>query len=494
MDKYRYNNVAERYSKVNRFFLIAAYLLYFVFILYLFIAAKEGKVTMQLAVIESAVLILLDVVNAIVLIGKKASVHYKFFMAIEVVLVYIVISFTTPASFLGLALVGILGVSIPYYDHKYFMSVFIANIVIYSVCQILRLTGDVVQGDSSSICNAIMIYAMFIVMWRIGIICKAFSDHALGAVEEQKDKQERMLGEIIEISQTVKTESDTSKEMMGLLLDSATRAARSMQEIASAADLTAGNIATQTSMTQDIQDAIEETKERSKEMVAIATNSNEDITYNKEMMEKLLKQSQQITETNHQVTDSMEKLQNKTKEAEDIAAMILNISGQTNLLALNASIESARAGEAGRGFAVVAEQIRQLAEETRHSTESITEIITELNANAQAVVQAVETSVTATESQNEMIEKTADSFGRLNQDMTKLITDINEIDAKIEELSDANNQIVDNISQISATTQEVTASASQTTTLSEKNVEYAQNTQTAISMIQESTSKLEQYI
>lgn len=494
MNKYRYNDANERYSKVNRFFLLSTYLLYIVFILYVFVAAKEGSVTMQYAIIQSVILIVLDAVNTIVYARKKEAVHYKTFLAAEIIVMYLAFSFTTPATFLGFALVGTLGISIPYYDNKYFMKLFIFNIVAYSVCQVLRLSSGTVHGDSSSICNVIMIYAMFIVLWRIGAICKAFSDDALGAVEEQNGKQEQMLNEIIQISQTVKAESDTSKEMMSLLLDSATRAAESMQEISSATDLTAGNIATQTSMTQDIQDAIEETKERSKEMVSIATNSNADIEYNREMMDMLLKQSEQISETNYQVTDSMEKLQNKTKEAEDIAAMILKISGQTNLLALNASIESARAGEAGRGFAVVADQIRQLAEETRQSTESITEIITELNANAQAVVQAVETSVTAAESQNEMIEKTADSFGRLNQNMTKLIADINEVDEKIEALSDANNQIVDNISQISATTEEVTASASQTTSLSEKNVEYAQNTQKSIDMIQKSASRLEQYI
>ena len=122
-------------------------------------------------------------------------------------------------------------------------------------------------------------------------------------------------------------------------------------------------------MTQSIQSAIDETGERSRKMVDVATDSNENIQENLQVMEELKNQSEQIAATNHEVTESMTRLQNKTKEVEEIAGMILNISNQTNLLALNASIESARAGEAGRGFAVVAEQIRQLAEQTKKSTE-----------------------------------------------------------------------------------------------------------------------------
>lgn len=190
----------------------------------------------------------------------------------------------------------------------------------------------------------------------------------------------------------------------------------------------------------------------------------------------------------------MGRLQNKTKEVEDIAGMILSISSQTNLLALNASIESARAGEAGKGFAVVAEQIRQLAEQTKKSTEEIRRIINELNKNAEEVVASVKVSVDETKNQNKNILSAADAFGKLNCNMTRLIQDINEIDRQILGLSDSNNHIVENISHLSAVTQQVTASAEQVREMSGQNLNYAENVKAAISQIQKKTDGMKEYL
>lgn len=59
---------------------------------------------------------------------------------------------------------------------------------------------------------------------------------------------------------------------------------------------------------------------------------------------------------------------------------ILQVLKTLKMLSLNASIEAARAGEAGRGFAVVADQVKELADETGKSAQSITQLMGELEA------------------------------------------------------------------------------------------------------------------
>jgi methyl-accepting chemotaxis protein len=80
----------------------------------------------------------------------------------------------------------------------------------------------------------------------------------------------------------------------------------------------------------------------------------------------------------------------RAQQIGEILELINDIAGQTNMLALNATIEAARAGDAGRGFAVVATEVRNLAERSTRSTESIRQIISSIQDETNATILATE--------------------------------------------------------------------------------------------------------
>ena len=349
-------------------------------------------------------------------------------------------------------------------------------------------------ADVDFICRYIVIYILYYVLCHISYTDKLFSDDALNATKEKSELQKAMLENVLAICRTINDETDKSTDRVNHLVNTSSQTAQSMQEIASAANMTAENIEEQNTMTHNIQSAIEDTENLSCKMVEVATQSNENIQINIKMMQELQTQSAQITDTNKEVTEAMARLQAKTKEAEKIAGIILQISSQTNLLSLNASIESARAGESGRGFAVVAEQIRQLSEQTTQSTEEITKITNELNKNATDVVRSIDSSLEATTLQNKKIAVAADSFMQLNENMVQLIDNINTIARQITGLSASNNQIVDNISHLSAATQQVTASAEHVKSMSEQNLLHVEEVKQAMELIRSTSDRMNQYL
>lgn len=492
--KFRYNDIGERYKAVNRIYFIAMLVLYFMFAIYLVMRALMGDINKIFAWVNLGVVIVFVIANMVMYLRNKAGEKYNLRSLILGMIEIFLVGMNTDAQFIFYAMLVLFALQIPYFKSKRFGKLCIVEGVLFMLVQVFRFKkGWGLSTVDDMICILFVLAGLYVI-FRIASITQQFNEHALGAVEEQTTQIQGMFDGIVDISKVVQEEAEKSTDTVGKLFETTQNVTVSMQEIVDSATMTAQSIEEQNQMTQNIQIAIAQTGERSKKMVGIATESNESIQTNMKVMEELQVQSKQIAATNAEVNESMIRLQEKTKEVEEIAGMILGISSQTNLLALNASIESARAGEAGRGFAVVADQIRQLAEQTKQSTEEITRIISELNQNANEVVNSVEKSVDATEAQNQKITAASEAFGKLNEDMVVLIDDINEMDKEILELSNANNTIVDNISHLSAATEEVTANAEQVLNMSEQNLEFAEGVKNSIETIEHSTDEMKKYV
>lgn len=492
--KYRYNDVAERYRKMNRLNLIAIGFLSAVILAYMWLKLMNRHILGVIVYSNTVLILIFLALNAVLYLKDKATTRLKVAATVEMALEYLVLGIQTDASFIHYILLGILILQIPYYDAKGIKYTGITTGVLYVLVLIVQAVKGITGTDVEAICIVLCIFALILTSMNVGRITVLFNDDAFGAIEEERQKQQSIMDGILSTSQTIRNESEKSVDLIEKLVSATQSVTQSMQEITESSNTTAQSIEEQNNMTNSIQDAIEVTGQSSKQMVDIATGSNESIQQNIQIMEELKEQSEQITETNNEVTQAMTKLQNKTKEVEEIAGMILNISTQTNLLALNASIESARAGEAGKGFAVVAEQIRQLAEQTRNSTEEITAIVNELNENANEVVQSVEVSVEATQSQNEKIVAASEAFEQLGKNIGELVSHIEEVNTQVDGLAGSNNKIVENISQLSAATEEVTASAEQVYGMSEQNLDHAEAVKVSVDRIRSTADDMKKYI
>lgn len=488
--KFLYNDSNERNKRMNRFYLLTSNVVFFLFVFYLWMklgtqSAKE--ISTAFCIFNTGFIFICSVLNLIVYKKKKTGDIFCRLVLCEIAVIALIIGIKTGADFIFIILAGVLAMFIPYYAQKDFFRialVYTVTAVIIAVCRMVVFSEFVFAEDFIKI---VCLASVFLVLNRIGRIVKEFKDDTLGDADEQISRQKEKLDNIISISQSVAEQTGQSNEVIEQLISVAGIVDACMREIMDTAGLTAENMEEQNQMTQSIQDAISDTGELSKQMVSLVEKSNEGIQTNIVLMESLKEQSLLIANTNQSVSEEMIRLSDKTKAMEAIVDMILSISQQTNLLSLNASIESARAGEAGRGFAVVADQIRQLAEQTKVSTEEIAGIIRELNQNAYEVTNSVTKSVTATEEQGKKILAAAETFETLNGNMSQLISGVNEIDRRISELT---GKVVENIFQVSATTEEMVAGVDQVIEYSAKNVEYAGEVKDAIESIRETTESM----
>ena len=228
-------------------------------------------------------------------------------------------------------------------------------------------------------------------------------------------------------------------------------------------------------------------------MAEVARNSALQAEESTTRMEEMQRQSEAIEVSSTELAEAMKQLKNKVLDVTEITQAIFAISSQTNMLALNASIESARAGEAGRGFAVVADQIRQLAEQTKHSTEQIAQITSQLTQEADIAAALVEKSVQATGEQKNLILQNTVAFREVREQSGVASQKASELSKEVNEIMKANNKIVESIAQLSAVSEEVTANAQQATELSDNNVEQLKEAVRKVMIIYDTIKELEKY-
>ncbi|QDQ01195.1 methyl-accepting chemotaxis protein [Lysinibacillus fusiformis] len=217
--------------------------------------------------------------------------------------------------------------------------------------------------------------------------------------------------------------------------------AKDVQNISESTSASTLKLASNTASLEEVLNGVQVILEKVQLVESFAHKTARDAESGTEIVQANLAQIQAIKHAVEKSNTAIFNLVERAASIDHMVEVIEKITAQTNLLALNASIEAARAGEHGKGFAIVANEVRKLAEQTVHSTQTITAIVQNIHVDSNYAVQMMEGVLTATEKGVNVTGQTAISFDHILEKVHTIKPYIIEVSATVQEIADHTKKV-----------------------------------------------------
>jgi len=208
------------------------------------------------------------------------------------------------------------------------------------------------------------------------------------------------------------------------------------------------NVNTLNKNSNDAAAALEETAAALEEVTSNISSTNQNVAQMAKYASTVTSSANKGQELANQTTHAMDEINTEVTAISEAISVIDQIAFQTNILSLNAAVEAATAGEAGKGFAVVAQEVRNLAARSADAANEIKLLVENANAKANKGKSIADNMI--------------DGYAGLNDNISKTIELISNVETASKEQQMGIIQINDAINSLDRQTQENANIASQT--------------------------------
>jgi len=282
----------------------------------------------------------------------------------------------------------------------------------------------------------------------------------------------------------VKQTNDSAGQVLynsGELLDASKKTALSAKEISVATEEIASGASTLAieaergnDLTVHISGQMHSVVEANLKMGASAAEVRKVSEQGTAYMGELITKTNATEEKTRTMVEKVDRLKESTSSIRKILDVLNNLTKQTNILSLNATIEAARAGAAGKGFMVVADEIRKLADQSRHSIDVVAQITETIQGEIDETVQVLSEAYPMFQEQIQSVKEADKIFNDVQENMSGFIQQLDGVTESIQQLEQSQITLSEAMSSVSAVSQQSSATSEEVASLSSEQLSVSQ--------------------
>lgn len=295
---------------------------------------------------------------------------------------------------------------------------------------------------------------------ELGELGESFN-HMVDNIKELVKETQSTIDNVLNASSILKRNTGHSIETFNQLT-------LSIENIAEGSNSQAEDTQNGAAMMETLSESIRAVMQDTKEVYVQSEGTRNKIEEASDNMERLNRAMDSTTAISAEISEKIISLNELTRTIGEVMKLLDDISEQTNLLALNASIEAARAGEVGRGFAVVANEVRNLAEQSKNSTNNVRSTLNEIELAASQAVELVKQSGEFFVAQEQAAEETKKSLSEMIEELMMINKGINQVSERSNSMDELKNHVGEKIENITTVTEENAAAAQELNALGEE--------------------------